>query len=92
MKAFSGTLYGALLSYSCTLADPLVGAFGLYAGLCFLGALFCYFLYPETAGLSLEETRQVFADGFGIKRANKLRRDKEAAMILVRERMAGRDA
>ncbi|KAL7409772.1 general substrate transporter [Mrakia frigida] len=43
------------------------GAFGFYAGLCFLGCLFCYFFYPETSGLSLEEVFYIFEDDFGIK-------------------------
>ncbi|KAK4047036.1 hypothetical protein OIO90_006357 [Microbotryomycetes sp. JL221] len=60
------------------------GAFGLYAGLCALGSLFCWFLYPETSGLSLEETRDVFADSFGIKKANRLRTEKERALKLLR--------
>lgn len=61
---------------SCTLADPLVSV----AGLCALGAAFCWFLYPETAGLSLEETREVFSESFGIKKANRLRKDKKLAL------------
>ncbi|ORY92677.1 general substrate transporter [Leucosporidium creatinivorum] len=60
------------------------GAFGFYAGLCALGAAFCWFLYPETAGLSLEETREVFSESFGIKKANKLRKDKEQALRQLR--------
>lgn len=60
------------------------GAFGLYAGLCALGSCFCWFLYPETAGLSLEETREVFSDSFGIKKANRLRKEKERALKLLR--------
>ena len=36
------------------------GAFGFYAGLCFLGWVFVLFCFPETAGLGLEEVRLVF--------------------------------
>ncbi|GAA6027340.1 hypothetical protein JCM8097_002608 [Rhodosporidiobolus ruineniae] len=64
------------------------GAFGFYAGLCFLGALFVFFLYPETSGLSLEETREVFADGFGIKKANRMRRQKMQVLKQIREEAA----
>ena len=53
------------------------GAFGFYGGLCLVGWLFCLFCYPETAGLSLEEVKAVFKDGFGIKESQRLRKQKE---------------
>ncbi|KZT36909.1 sugar transporter [Sistotremastrum suecicum HHB10207 ss-3] len=52
------------------------GAFGLYAGLCFLGFAFCLACYPETAGLSLEEVTNVFQNGFGVKESEKMRSEK----------------
>ena len=52
------------------------GAFGFYAGLCFLGWLFCMFCFPETAGLSLEEVQMIFRDGFGVRKSQRLREDK----------------
>lgn len=58
--------------------SPLIA--GLYAGICALGAVFCICLYPETAGLSIEETREVFSEGFGIRKADKLRKEKLAAL------------
>ncbi|TEB32804.1 hypothetical protein FA13DRAFT_1731329 [Coprinellus micaceus] len=54
------------------------GAFGFYAGLCFLGWVFVLLCFPETAGLSLEEVRLVFKNGFGIKESKKLREQKKA--------------
>lgn len=54
------------------------GAFGFYAGLCLFGLIFCVFCFPETAGLSLEEVRWVFEDGFGIRRSKELRERKQA--------------
>lgn len=54
------------------------GAFGFYAGLCLLGFIFCIYCFPETAGLSLEEVRWVFEDGFGIQRSRRLREVKRA--------------
>ena len=54
------------------------GAFGLYAGVCVLGWLFCVFAFPETAGLSLEEVGLVFRDGFCIKESERLRKEKRA--------------
>ena len=52
------------------------GAFGFYAGLCLLGWLFCIFCFPETAGLSLEEVKLVFTNGFGLKESARLRKEK----------------
>ncbi|KAG8681838.1 myo-inositol transporter [Ceratobasidium sp. 394] len=54
------------------------GAFGFYAGLCFVGWIFCIFCYPETAGLSLEEVKLIFRDDFGIKASERLRSTKNA--------------
>ena len=53
------------------------GAFGFYAGLCFLGWIFVLGCFPETAGLSLEEVKMVFRNGFGIKESQRLRRRKQ---------------
>ncbi|KAF8624331.1 hypothetical protein AX17_007159 [Amanita inopinata Kibby_2008] len=52
------------------------GAFGFYAGLCLLGWIFVLFCFPETAGLSLEEVRMIFRNGFGIKESGRLRKLK----------------
>ncbi|KAG9030258.1 myo-inositol transporter [Tulasnella sp. JGI-2019a] len=57
------------------------GAFGFYAGLCFLGWLFCVMCYPETAGLSLEEVNAIFKEDFGIKAAERLRKEKNLAGV-----------
>ncbi|KAI9065208.1 general substrate transporter [Trametes sanguinea] len=54
------------------------GAFGFYAGLCLLGWIFCLFCFPETAGLSLEEVRLIFRNGFGIKESERLRQERRA--------------
>ncbi|KIJ16573.1 hypothetical protein PAXINDRAFT_176248 [Paxillus involutus ATCC 200175] len=58
------------------------GAFGFYGGLCLLGWLFCLFCFPETAGLSLEEVKSVFKNGFGIRESERLREVKRQ----IRER------
>ncbi|KAF8589738.1 general substrate transporter [Ramaria rubella] len=57
------------------------GAFGFYAGLCLLGWLFCLFCYPETAGLSLEEVKGIFKDGFGVKESQRMRREKQGLKL-----------
>ncbi|RDX45854.1 general substrate transporter [Lentinus brumalis] len=57
------------------------GAFGFYAGLCLLGWIFCLCCFPETAGLSLEEVRLIFRNGFGIRESQRLRRDKQAMLL-----------
>ena len=63
------------------------GAFGFYAGLCLLGWIFCTFCYPETAGLSLEEVTLIFEKGFGLRKSEQLRRDKNR----MREAKLGKD-
>ena len=60
------------------------GAFGFYAGLCFLGWIFVLGCFPETAGLSLEEVKMVFRNDFGLKESQRLRHAK--AEIRLRER------
>jgi len=62
------------------------GAFGFYAGLCLLGWIFVLGCFPETAGLSLEEVKMVFRNGFGIKESQRLRRRKQE----IREKDKGR--
>jgi len=62
------------------------GAFGFYAGLCFLGWIFVLGCFPETAGLSLEEVKMVFRNGFGIKESQRLRRRKQE----IKEKDKGR--
>ena len=48
------------------------GAFGFYAAVCFFGWIAVYFCYPEVKGMTLEDIREVFNHGFGIKRAAEL--------------------
>ncbi|KAL0932921.1 myo-inositol transporter [Colletotrichum truncatum] len=50
------------------------GAFGFYAGICFFGWIFVIICYPEVNGLPLEEVRQIFSVGFGVKKANEMQR------------------
>ncbi|KAL3952480.1 hypothetical protein ACCO45_012423 [Purpureocillium lilacinum] len=55
------------------------GAFGFYAGICFLGWVFLLCCYPEVKGLALEDVRQVFADGFGVRKAAGMQKALKAA-------------
>ncbi|KAB8077638.1 hypothetical protein BDV29DRAFT_153506 [Aspergillus leporis] len=50
------------------------GAFGLYAGICGIGYIWLYFFYPEVSGLTLEEIKEVFKHGFGVRYARNLRK------------------
>lgn len=55
------------------------GAFGFYAGICFLGWLFLLFGYPEVKGLPLETIRDVYTHGFGVKYAAKIQKERKIA-------------
>jgi SP family myo-inositol transporter-like MFS transporter 13 len=51
------------------------GAFGFYAGICFFGWIAVYFCYPEVKGMTLEDIREVFKHGFGVKYARQVQKD-----------------
>jgi len=76
-----GSTYLSLMS-SITPA----GAFGFYAGLCLLGWFFVLGCFPETAGLSLEEVKMVFRNGFGIAESRRLRQVKTEIKKRQKER------
>ncbi|KAG5359996.1 Myo-inositol transporter 2 [Yarrowia sp. C11] len=48
------------------------GTFSFYAGLCALGEVFVWFLYPETSGMDLEQIQQLLTGGFNIKESMRL--------------------
>ncbi|KAK2608762.1 hypothetical protein QQS21_002751 [Conoideocrella luteorostrata] len=60
------------------------GAFGFYASICLLGWLCVYFCFPEVKGMTLEDIREVFQDGFGVQKAREIqkemRQSREAAV------------
>ena len=60
------------------------GAFGFYAGICFVGWILIIFFYPEVSGLTLEEIGEVFKHGFGVRYARQLRKDRAEE---IKERM-----
>jgi SP family myo-inositol transporter-like MFS transporter 13 len=53
------------------------GAFGFYAGICFIGWLFIIFCFPEVRGMPLENVRQVFEHGFGVRYARRWQKENK---------------
>lgn len=53
------------------------GAFGFYAGICFFGWLFVVFCFPEVKGMPLENIREVFQSGFGVRYARKWQKENK---------------
>ncbi|CAG8134946.1 unnamed protein product [Penicillium salamii] len=51
------------------------GAFGFYAALCFIGWVGVYFCYPEVKGMTLEDIREIFNHGFGVKYARGVQKE-----------------
>ncbi|KAE8379499.1 general substrate transporter [Aspergillus bertholletiae] len=43
------------------------GAFGFYAGICFLGFIFAIFCYAEVHNMPLESVRDIYNHGFGVE-------------------------
>lgn len=54
------------------------GAFGFYAAVCFFGWIAVYFCYPEVKGMTLEDIREIFKHGFGVKFARELQKEMKA--------------
>ena len=48
-----------------------VWTFVIYAGICIAGWLIIWHIYPETKGLSLEDTTALLADGWGVKEGSR---------------------
>jgi len=57
------------------------GAFGLFAGFCFLSTIFVFFCYPETSGLDIEEVQIIFKNDFGVRASAALRAEKRAGYL-----------
>ncbi|KXH55612.1 hypothetical protein CSAL01_10239 [Colletotrichum salicis] len=53
-------------------------AFGFYAAICVLGWFAIYFCYPEVKNMTLEDVREVFNHGFGVKRAREIQKQMNA--------------
>lgn len=65
------------------------GAFGFYAGICFVGWIAVILCYPECAQMSLEQTRNVFEHGFGVKYASEWRKTHKAELKSRKEVASG---
>ncbi|KAI9689581.1 MAG: myo-inositol transporter [Bathelium mastoideum] len=83
-----GTMMNTVTCWGCNLiiastfltmmkAMTPTGAFSFYAGICFFGAVFVFFLFPDVTGLPLERISEVFEHGFDVKRANELQRERK---------------
>lgn len=55
------------------------GAFGFYAGICFLGFIFAIFCYAEVHNMPLESVREIYNHGFGVKYARKVQKQLHEA-------------
>lgn len=64
------------------------GTFGFFAAICGVGYIWIYFFYPEVSGLVLEEIQEVFEHGFGVRYANKLRKERKD---IIEARMRSQD-
>ncbi|KAN0093567.1 general substrate transporter [Hyaloscypha variabilis] len=62
------------------------GAFGFYAAICFFGWIAVYFCYPEVKGMTLEDIREIFKHGFGVKYARGLQKEMKARQQLENSR------
>ena len=92
-----GTSLATATNWSCNLligatylklvdAATSSGAFGFYAGLCALGFVFCFFCFPDTRTLSLEEVQSIFRHSWGIRAADELRAEKARIAYEARAR------
>lgn len=59
------------------------GAFGFYVGTTFVGWIAIIFFYPEVTDMTLEEIKEVFKHGFGVRYSERLRKERklEAAAL-----------
>ncbi|KAL6238222.1 hypothetical protein BDW75DRAFT_237528 [Aspergillus navahoensis] len=69
---------------SMTNAMTMAGTFGFYAGICGVSYILIYFFYPEVSGLVLEEIKEVFEHGFGVRYARNLRKERK---LVTEERL-----
>lgn len=73
---WSGSLFIASTFLTMLAKIRPSGTFALFAGLCFISFFFVYFLLPEVAGLDLEETSQLLENGFNVRAASALYKER----------------
>ncbi|KAK9495384.1 hypothetical protein V1508DRAFT_401993 [Lipomyces doorenjongii] len=56
------------------------GAFGFYAGVKFVGWIAIVLCYPEVSWLTLEEIKDVFRHGFGVRYSVRMQKDRKLAV------------
>ncbi|KAK7680135.1 hypothetical protein QCA50_016860 [Cerrena zonata] len=78
-----GSLVIASTFLSMLIKITPTGTFSFFAGLCFVSFLFIYFLFPEVAGLELEETTAFLTDGFNVRAASKLSKERKKTSKFV---------
>ena len=62
----SNTLIGVTFLPMMDVFTP-AWTFALYANVCLIGWIVVWRIYPETAGLSLEDVGSLLKDGYGVK-------------------------
>jgi SP family myo-inositol transporter-like MFS transporter 13 len=62
----SNTLIGITFLPMMNIFSP-VGTFALYAGVCVVAEITIWRIYPETAGLGLEDVGGLLKDGYGVR-------------------------
>lgn len=67
----ANTLIGLTFLPLMDLLSPS-GTFALYTAICIVGWFIIWRIYPETAGLSLEEVGGLLKDGWGVKESSRM--------------------
>lgn len=81
----AGTNWAGSLTIASTFLTMLenitpTGTFAFFAALCLISFIFIYFLYPEVVGLELEETSSLLTDGFNVKMAKQISKQRKSRL------------
>ncbi|KAK9327362.1 general substrate transporter [Lipomyces starkeyi] len=58
------------------------GTFGFYSALMGVAYVCVYFCYPEVSGMTLEDIKVLFKDGFGVKESERMAKERRRGMNL----------